>query len=120
MPDLPPELWALFGAMVAAVAAIIRERIIRASSHEKSPYESMAARLEQVERRAELVPILNARMMVLVEWSRKAAQWMEDAGESYYEATGVHLFPPAPLPPPDFDQRWFDLGPPNGTERRTR
>lgn len=105
MPEFPPELWALAGVLVTAVAAVIREHVNKSGTSKQSPYESMAARLEQVERKAELVPVLNARMIVMTDWSKKAAKWMEDAGGAYYAETGMHLFPPAPLPPPDFDER---------------
>lgn len=118
LPDLPGEVWALIGILVTTVGALIRERYKVNKSTTSSPYEAMADRLEKVERRAAMVPELTARFSILADWATDAAKWMTQVYEAYEEDTGVPFFPPPPVPPPHWDRRTIDTGPPQGMNDR--
>ena len=114
-PDLPGEMWALAGVILTGLLAYIREKM----KTQSSPYAAMAKRLEKVEEKADVLPELNARFSILATWASEANDWMVEIYEAYKDDTGVRYFPPPPTPPPHWDRRIIDIGPPVGdTERR--
>ena len=106
---------ALITAVIAAVGAYLRERM----KSRATPYEQMAKRLAQVEEQAASLPVIEARMEILMQWAGEAARWMAEVEHAYAEETGEHFVPPAPLPPPPWVERRFVEGfGPDGVERR--
>ena len=119
--DLPRELWAFLGIVVGGFLAWLRERYKTDANITSSPYEAMATRLERVEQRAAIVPELTARFSILADWATEAADWMEEIYNAYEQETGMHYFPPPPHPPPSWDRRVMNYGPPPGYgDRRSK
>ena len=102
--DLPTEIWAIAGILMTGTIAYIRER----AKATASPYEAMAERLLQVEKRAEKVPFLSTSLAMLMDWADDASGWMRNIEKEWHEQTGTRFHTPPPLPPPRLDRRWSD------------